>query len=127
MWFFGALFVYSGWLKARDPGAFLISIRSYQLLPDPYAAWLSLTLPWVEIFAGLAVITGWMRRGGLLILNAMLVVFAIVLSIAWFRGLDIDCGCFGGGGKTTVIEGLVRDAVLLVLGVWLWRMHRRKC
>lgn len=126
LWFFGALFVYAGWLKARDPGVFLIGIRSYQMLPDPFAAWLSLMLPWVEIFAGLAVITGWLRRGGLLILNGMLVVFAIVLSLAWFRGLDIDCGCFGGGGKTTLVEGMIRDVALLALGAWLWRMDRRR-
>lgn len=126
LWFFGALFVYAGWLKARDPGVFLIGIRNYQMLGDPYAAWLALILPWLEIFAGLAVITGWLRQGGLLILNGMLVVFAIVLGYAWFRGLDIDCGCFGGSGKTTLAEGLIRDLALLALGAWLWRMNRRR-
>jgi len=118
---FGGVFIYSGWLKARDPGLFLISVRSFRMLPDPYAAWLSLALPWLEIFAGLAVVTGVLRRGGLLLLNAALVVFAIALVTAWARGLDVECGCFGGGsGHSGIIKALARDAVLLVMGGWLW-------
>ena len=69
---FGGVFVYAAVLKLRDPGRFLIDIRSFDMLPDPYAAWLALLLPWVELLCGLAVITGLMRKGGLLILNLAL-------------------------------------------------------
>ncbi|TLD70169.1 DoxX family protein [Phragmitibacter flavus] len=123
---FGGVFVYSGVLKALDPGRFLISVRSFQMLPDPYAAWMALGLPWLEILAGLAVVTGVMRRGGLLVLNAALVGFAVALGVAWSRGLDVECGCFGGGGETAIVDALLRDAVLLVAGVWLWIFVRRK-
>jgi uncharacterized membrane protein YphA (DoxX/SURF4 family) len=124
-WAFGAIFIWAGWLKVRDPAQFLVSIRGYRLLPDPFAAWVALALPWLEIFAGLSVLTGWLRRGGLLLLNASLVVFGIALLTAWARGLDIDCGCFGSGkGTTTIVEALVRDAVLLAAGWWLARRVR---
>ncbi|MFZ4765945.1 MAG: MauE/DoxX family redox-associated membrane protein [Roseimicrobium sp.] len=115
-WIFGAVFVWSGWLKVQDPALFLVNIRSFRMLPDPFAAWLALTLPWLEIFAGLAVLTGWLRRGGVLLLNAALVVFAIALLTAWARGLNIECGCFGSAKSATILEALVRDAVLLALG-----------
>jgi putative oxidoreductase len=120
---FGGVFVYSGVLKARDPGLFLISVRSFQMLADPYAAWLALTLPWLEVFAGLAVATGLLRRGGLLLLNGALVVFAVALVSAWVRGIDVECGCFGGGAgqdHSGLVNALVRDAVLLAVGAWLW-------
>ena len=124
-WFFGGVFIWAGWVKVQDPAQFLVNIRSFHLLPDPFAAWLALLLPWLEIFAGLCVLTGWLRHGGLLILNASLVVFAIVLISAWVRHLDVECGCFGGGkGTTTIVEALVRDAVLLAVGAWL-TMRRR--
>lgn len=123
---FGAVFVYAGMLKAIDPGRFLLSIRSYRLLPDPFAAWLALSLPWLEVFAGLAVMTGWLRRGGLLLLNMLLVVFAAALIISLVRGLDVECGCFGGQGSTAVWDALVRDAVLLFVGLWLWYFDRNK-
>ncbi|MEZ0275012.1 MAG: MauE/DoxX family redox-associated membrane protein [Roseimicrobium sp.] len=124
-WIFGGVFIWAGWVKVQDPSQFLVSIRSFHLLPDPFAAWLALLLPWLEIFSGLCVFTGWLRRGGLLLLNASLVVFAIALVTAWARGLDVECGCFGGGkGTTTIVEALIRDAVLLAVGAWL--MLRRK-
>ena len=126
-WAFGIIFIYSGWLKVQEPAQFLVSIRSFHLLPDPLAAWLALGLPWLEIFAGLAVLTGWLRRGGLLLLNVSLVVFAVALISAWARGLDIECGCFGGGnGVTNIFHVLLRDAILLAAGIWLSFLHQRQ-
>jgi len=115
---FGGVFVYAGGIKAWNPLVFLDDIRSFELLPDPYAALLALALPWLEIFAGLAVATGCMRKGGLLLLNASLLVFLAAIGSAWWRGLDIRCGCFGGSGDATgnYVELIVRDVVLLVLG-----------
>jgi putative oxidoreductase len=117
---FGGVFVYAGVVKALDPTAFLMDVRSFQMLPDPYAAWLALALPWLEIIAGLAVITGVLRKGGLLLLNAALILFFIAITIAWSRGLDIRCGCFGSSDTTTsYIELYVRDLLLLAVGGWL--------
>ena len=124
-WAFGGIFVYSGWLKLQDPARFVVSVRSFHILPDPFAAWLALALPWLEILAGLAVLIGWLRRGGLLLLNASLVVFAIALVSALARGLDIDCGCFGAGhGSSSIRDAILRDSVLLLVGGWLFRMNR---
>lgn len=126
-WAFGLVFIWSGWTKAQEPTAFLASIRSFHILPDPFAAWLALALPWLEIFAGLAVLTGWLRRGGLILLNASLAVFAVALISAWLRGLDIECGCFGSGkGGTSIADALLRDAVLLGVGAWLWLAPRAR-
>lgn len=117
---FGGVFVYAGALKAWDPAAFVMDVRSFELLRDPLAAWLAMGLPWLEIFAGLAVMSGLLRAGGLLILNVTLVGFLIAILSAWARGLDIQCGCFGGGaGTTDYVELLMRDVVLLALGFWL--------
>ena len=40
--FFGGVFVYSGILKVADPMSFLDDIRSFDLLGDPWAAWLAI-------------------------------------------------------------------------------------
>ena len=126
-WIFGIVFIYSGCLKVQAPSQFLVSIRSFHLLPDPFAAWLALSLPWLEIFAGLAVLTGWLRRGGLLLLNVSLVIFALALISAWARKLDIECGCFGTShGATNIGVALLRDALLLLAGGWLWWMDRSR-
>lgn len=118
--FFGGVFVYAGILKVADPMSFLDDVRSFDLLGDPWAAWLSMGLPWLEIFAGLAVMSGFLRSGGLMILNASLVIFLIAISIAWWRGIDIRCGCFGHADATSNYRDLIlRDLLLLAAGIVL--------
>lgn len=121
--FFGGLFLYAGAMKALEPMVFLDDVRSFALLPDPYAAMLAMFLPWLEILAGLAVITGLGRRGGLLILNTSLLVFLVAIAIAWFQGTDIRCGCFGGDTEASAsnyLELIIRDFTLLVCGLWVF-------
>ena len=120
----GGIFVYAGVMKAARPLVFLDDVRSFALLPDPYAALLAMFLPWLEIFAGLAVITGCLRKGGLLLLTGSLLVFLIAIGIAWARGTDIRCGCFGGNVESSsYLPLIVRDLLLLGLALicHFWR------
>ena len=123
---FGGVFVYAAALKLEDPLLFQKSIETFDLLPDYGTAALALGLPWLELLAGLAVITGVMRNGGLLLLNVSLVTFFIAIGSAKYRGLNIDCGCFGGShNSTNYTELFIRDGLLLALGLWLqWLEHR---
>lgn len=125
---FGGVFVYAGIMKAWHPMVFLEDVRSFALLPDPYAALLAIFLPWLEIFAGLAVIVGALRKAGLAVLNLSLLLFLGAIVIAWVRGTDIRCGCFGGSSDATssYIELIIRDLVLLALGVWLLIRRRNR-
>lgn len=125
---FGGVFVYAGIMKAWNPMVFLDDVRSFALLPDPYAAMLSMFLPWLEIFAGLAVIVGVLRKAGLVVLNLSLLMFLGAIIIAWMRGTDIRCGCFGGSSDaaSSYIELIIRDLVLLNLGIWLAFQQRTK-
>lgn len=121
---FGGVFVYAGALKAANPIAFLDDVRSFELLPDPFAAWLALGLPWLEILAGLAVITGLLRAGGLLCLNTLLGIFLAAILLSWWRGLDLTCGCFGSSEAISEYRTLLlRDLALLALGVVAWRLQ----
>lgn len=118
--FFGGVFVYAGILKAVDPMSFLDDVRSFDLLSDPWAAWLAMGLPWLEIFAGLAVMSGLLRSGGLLLLNVSLLLFLGAISIAWWRGIDIRCGCFGHQDATSSYRDLIlRDLLLVAAGIVL--------
>jgi hypothetical protein len=58
----------------------------------------------------------------------LLTALIVGISSAWARGLQIDCGCFGGGGGPSANAtaaypwDIARDVGLLALSLWLaWR------
>ena len=125
----GALFVWTGWEKTKDPNAFLFSIRSFHILHDPYAAWVAMGLPWLEILAGAALVSGVLVDGGLATIAGMLAVFLWAIIYSWQRGLDINCGCFGGDEATSGFTELItRDVILLsvALGLLIYRRAVRR-
>ncbi len=93
----GALFVYAGVIKALDPAQFFADVQGYDLIPWRAATVaLAFYLPWLEIIGGLAILVRPLHAAALLILSGLLLVFTVALALAWIRGLDISCGCFGG-------------------------------
>jgi uncharacterized membrane protein YphA (DoxX/SURF4 family) len=118
----GSVFIYSGVLKLwkLGPISFTDDIRSFHLLQDPWVAWLAMSLPWLEVFSGLAVIFGPARRGGVLIIVVSLVAFLAAIVQAMVRGIDIICGCFGHEAHSSdAWELIIRDIVLLGVGIYL--------
>jgi putative oxidoreductase len=110
----GALFVYAGLMKLRDPGEFAIEIANYRLLPGlaPYGA---VMLPTVEIVAGLGAIVlprTW-RRAAALVIAGLMLMFTVAVSVALARGINIDCGCFGGDSSPITALTLLRDLAML--------------
>lgn len=111
----------AGVLKIRDPQLFTMQVRAFGLLQDPYNAIFAVSLPWLELFSGLAVITGVLRRGALWLLNGALLVFLSVLGWAMAAGRQLDCGCFGSAGQLGQSQEFALDGLLLILGVALLR------
>ena len=118
----GALFIYSALAKISDPDSFADSVSRYRMLPGFAIGLFALTMPFLELLAGLAMLfTKWLRESALLIAG-MLMMFIVALAQALARGLDISCGCFGVpsvGGRSEILIALVRDLVLVVPAAWL--------
>jgi uncharacterized membrane protein YphA (DoxX/SURF4 family) len=129
--YLAGLFVYAGAEKIVNPIRFTEDIRNYQLVHDPIPAAVAITLPWLEIFAALGVLTGLLYRGSLVVLIGMLASFIVVISSAWARGLDISCGCFGGASaKSTnypihLAETAIWMGMAVILLLYTWRRDRR--
>jgi putative oxidoreductase len=117
----GTLFVFAGATKAYDPGAFAIEIQRYQLVPWIPGALAALYLPWLEMLVGALLLLKRLERGAVLLIACLLVVFSLALLSAMFRGLNIDCGCFGKVfAETGTILPLLRNILLLALTGFLW-------
>ncbi|MCD6560692.1 MAG: DoxX family membrane protein [Deltaproteobacteria bacterium] len=116
---FGLVFIWAGWNKFLDPHTFAELISNYKLLPAFAVNPVAIILPWVEIAAGVMLVTGIRIGGSLVILDLLLMIFALALIINLQRGLVISCGCFtlDPEGERIAWTTLARDLVLLVLGL----------
>ena len=95
---------------------------------------MALVLPWLEVFAGLALVLGIWRRTAAAIFGALLIVFVGAISINLARGHPIDCGCFGTS-KTPRTESerladmklaIARDVGMLAMVAQLLAATRRE-
>lgn len=123
-----AVFGAAGVIKIADPAGFVADLESYRMFPPALAVAIASYLPWLEVFAGVALWVPRVRGGARLILLGLTVGFLIVLGIAWARGIDIRCGCFGSTRAATgavYVELVLRD--LLIFGglVFLTVSERR--
>jgi uncharacterized membrane protein YphA (DoxX/SURF4 family) len=110
----GGLLVVAGALKLRAPVAFATEIANYQLLPA-LAPYVAAVLPVVELLVGGALVVApraW-RRAAALAALALLAAFTVAVGSAFFRRINIDCGCFGTGGGPITGLTLVRNVVLM--------------
>ncbi len=121
-----AVFLASGALKAIDPAAFLIDIRSFHILPDPWAAWLAMCLPWLEILTGASLLSGILASGASWLAALMLTTFLAAIARSALIGLDINCGCFGSSTSSSSYPSLIlRNSTLLALAALLIRAQHR--
>ena len=122
----GVVLVVAGALKLPDPAAAERAVRAYRLLPEGLVGPVASGLPVLEIAVGLALLAGVFVRTAALAAAALLVVFLVGIASAWARGLQIDCGCFGGGGTVAAADTaypaeVARDTALLLVALALAR------
>jgi uncharacterized membrane protein YphA (DoxX/SURF4 family) len=122
----GGVLVVAGALKVPDPAAAMRAVRAYRLLAEALVGPVAFGLPVIEIAVGLALLAGVFVRTAALATAGLVVVFLAAVGSAWARGLQIDCGCFGGGGqvaagRTAYPAEVARDVGLLVVALALAR------
>jgi putative oxidoreductase len=98
----GAIFVAASLPKIADPPSFAHMIFNYRIVPGPLVNLAALTMPWVELLCGLALILGVWVRPARWVIAALLVTFILAIGFNLARNNAIDCGCFdvAAAGKT---------------------------
>ncbi len=111
----GAIFVVAALPKIADPPSFAHMIYNYRLLPAGLINISALTMPWVELLIGLALIVGVWKRPARWIITAMLVVFIVAIAVNLARNNAIDCGCFDVSAAGKTHEERIKDMWLVIL------------
>lgn len=115
----GVIFVVAGLAKVGDPKSFADQIHNFRLSPVALENLIAITLPWVELVCGLALIARlWTVAAARLILGMML-VFTLAVGLAVVRGLDIECGCFGTADASTVGISKLLENFGMILLAWV--------
>jgi uncharacterized membrane protein YphA (DoxX/SURF4 family) len=123
----GGVFTYAGAAKLPDLEEFFWSVHHFAHTPWDVSMVLAMFLPSVEIIAGLALIIRKLHAGALLIVTALSAIFLGAIASAWWRGLDITCGCFGKEeNATNYPKHLALNAAMLVACVGLAWIQRRE-
>jgi uncharacterized membrane protein YphA (DoxX/SURF4 family) len=123
----GAVLIVAGWLKIGTPALSIQAVKAYELLPEAVATAVGYGLPIVEIVVGVLLVVGLLTRAAGVVSALLMLAFVVGIGSAWARGLRIDCGCFGGGGKLAdgqspnYLWEILRDGGLFLLGAWIIR------
>lgn len=127
----GTYFVYVGGLKIFSSGLekFAVDIGNYKLLGQGLSVAAAYIVAWMEVIAGLCFMLGVLRKGAWLAMLGLVLAFSVSVGSAWWRGLDISCGCTGGSEKISywakAAEFTLYYAVLGFLALVWWRKTPR--
>lgn len=119
------IWIVSGVLKASNMMETRVAVRAYRVLPEAAVASVAFMLPALEILLGVLLLLGIKNKWMAIASAVVFTVFIVMIAQAWIRGLQIDCGCFGGGGydpqadHLTYLSEIARDLAFMVFAVWL--------
>lgn len=131
--FVGALFIFSGFIKANDPLGFSYKLEEYfekfasifneaglGLLATPMEWMGHIALPLAifivvfEIVLGVLTLVGAFMPKVTKWLLAMIIFFTFLTFVSWFFEIVKTCGCFGEVIPLTPFQSFLKDLVLLV-------------
>lgn len=127
----GAVWIYAGAIKLPDPDQSVAAVRAYELLPGETAVTVGHLLPVLEVVVGAMLVLGVLVRGAAVVSALLFAAFIIGIASVWARGIEIDCGCFGGGGYDPDATSkypweIARDVALLALSLFLVWLPRSR-
>lgn len=116
----GGIFIYAAAGKILYPAEFSEDITNYQLVPVMFTNLIAITLPWMELVAGLLLLNGFKTKSSNLIIFLLLCVFSFGAVQAMIRGLDINCGCFTEASRRVGLIFLAEEAALFLMCICIF-------
>lgn len=128
--FTGALFIFSGLIKANDPIGFAYKLEEYfqvfqmSFLND-ISVYIAIIICSIEIILGAFLILGLWRRKVVWGLLLLIIFFTFLTFYSAFFEVVSSCGCFGDAIPLTPWESFIKDLILFALIIFLF-VNRKK-
>jgi len=126
----GILFIFSGLVKANDPLGLsykmeeFFEVWNFHWL-DHFTLAFSILMIIFEIVAGVAILLGWRMRLFSWLLLLLIFFFTFLTGYAYLSGKVRECGCFGDCIPLTAGQSFAKDAILLMLILFLFAVRDR--
>jgi uncharacterized membrane protein YphA (DoxX/SURF4 family) len=112
-----AIFVLAAISKFRSSDAFGEVLRN--LFPPPLIKPVAIMVPLSELLLAGFLLSGVAQKKAIATAIALLIVFTIILSVMWHRGLK-GCACFGETvNADTSGSGIIRNLVLIACAIFV--------
>jgi uncharacterized membrane protein YphA (DoxX/SURF4 family) len=121
----GIIFIFASIDKIASPAYFAGTIQNYQILPESLINFVAIILPWLELICGILLVIGIWHQSAAWIVSNLTFVFIIAIGSVIFRGLDIECGCFGSDSSANWGR-IVEDLFILVFSLQIALNSRSK-
>ena len=124
----GLLFAMAGIFKLLDVPLFFASLMSFEIV-DANTAWqLAWALPILEVALGLWLLSGFAVSAAAGFGFLLTLAFTSILFLAWTRGLEVDCACFGPLQiGSTYTAWFLRNICMGIAFLWIaWRCRAAK-
>jgi uncharacterized membrane protein YphA (DoxX/SURF4 family) len=90
----GGFFIYASLDKIASPAAFARIVYQWQVVGPVPSNLVAVTLPWIELVAGLLLVAAVWRRESAAVIGLLLLVFIVAAGSVMARGIDVEnCGC----------------------------------
>lgn len=110
----GIVFLISGAGKLPERAVFIEKVEEFDLLPQTLANFYGNVLPWVEIVIGALLIIGLLSRFAAVVAMLSSLSFIVANSVVLYRGLNLECGCFGETAVLQTRDALIIDCFMLI-------------
>jgi len=102
----GALIV-AGYFKILDNSALFETVAYITWIPNSLKSVLIDFLPYIEIFAGLLLISKLFDKVAIPLISLIYVSFLLFAIYGFSTGIEGDCGCFGDVGDSGILAALL--------------------
>jgi len=120
----GISFIYGSYHRIADPEGFAKILYGTAVFPGVCINILAISIPFVGLVAGFSLIMGLFPRSAVLIINATLSGFILIIGFNLLRGHQFDCGYFVFSSENQTASNiylLITDFLMLASGIYFLR------